>query len=240
MNIDSSIYGHWVRIGPAGPISLNFKSNGLVEGDFGNDKTIDVFSEYNIKNDTISFLDKKGQECQGFGKYKIYKTDYHIAFDLIEDNCGGRVKSTMGYWVKPNFNDLLAELNNEIAKSPKPEFHLNRARMYMAIGKPKQAKLDFDSYIKYDTTNAIVFINRAGTRFPNDLEGVVTDCNKAIALQQNSKNAFFLRGLALYDLGKKEQACADFNKAIELGFSILRVAEKEKCSEYWKSNSLDN
>ena len=112
--------------------------------------------------------------------------------------------------------------------------------MYMAIGKPKQAKLDFDSYIKYDTTNAIVFINRAGTRFPNDLEGVVTDCNKAIALQQNSKNAFFLRGLALYDLGKKEQACADFNKAIELGFSILRVAEKEKCSEYWKSNSLDN
>jgi hypothetical protein len=35
-------------------------------------------------------------------------------------------------------------------------------------------------------------------------------------------------------LGEKEQACEDFSKAIELGFSVLRVAEQEICFDYWK------
>lgn len=65
------------------------------------------------------------------------------------------------------------------------------------------------------------------------MEGAVYDCNNAIALEPDNKNAFFLRGLALYELGEKEKACEDFNRAIELGFSILRIAEEHRCSEYW-------
>jgi len=41
--------------------------------------------------------------------------------------------------------------------------------------------------------------------------------------------------LASYELGHKERACEDFNRAIELGFDILKEAEYEKCAEYWKS-----
>jgi len=66
-----------------------------------------------------------------------------------------------------------------------------------------------------------------------DMEGAVSDCNKAIALDPENKNAFFLRGLAHYELGRKEQACEDFSKAINLGFSILRIAEKQRCAEFW-------
>ena len=65
------------------------------------------------------------------------------------------------------------------------------------------------------------------------MEGVVFDCNKAISIDPNSKNAYFLRGIARYELGEKEQGCEGFSKAIELGFSILRIAEQEKCAEFW-------
>jgi len=67
--------------------------------------------------------------------------------------------------------------------------------------------------------------------------GVVADCNKAISLEPNNKNAYFIRGLARYELGEKEQGCEDFNKAIELGFSILRIAEQERCIDYWNQNN---
>ena len=230
---DNPLIGKWVRIGQTGPISFDFKDNGLVEGDFGNDQTIDIIAKYEIRNDTISFLDKQGQMCRGYGQYKIYQTDYYLAFDLIDDNCVGRIKTTMGFWTRPNFKDYITKLNREISDSPKPELLLNRARIYMAVAKSNQAKKDFDSFILNDTTNARVYINRAGTRFPNDLEGVLLDCNKAITIEPNNKNAYFLRGLARYDLGEQEQGCQDFIKAIELGFSILKIAEHEKCSEFW-------
>ncbi len=230
---DNPLIGKWLRIGHTGPISFDFKENGLVEGDFGNDQTIDVIAKYEIKNDTVRFTDKEGQMCQGYDEYKIYQTEYYLAFDLIKDNCGGRIKTTMGFWTKPNFKDFLTILDKEISGSPKQASFLNRARVYMAIGKPKQAKKDFDSFILNDTTNARAYINRAATSFPDDFKEVISDCNKAIALEPNNKNAYFLRGLAKYGLGDQEQGCQDFSKAIELGFSVLKIAEQEKCSAFW-------
>jgi tetratricopeptide (TPR) repeat protein len=232
---DLDITGQWVRIGPMGPVALTFKADGVVEGDFGNDNTIEIVAEYRIDGDHILFKDKEGVTCPETGKYEIYSSDHYIAFDLVEDNCAGRLRSTLGFWVRPGFNDLLSILSDKIHRSADPEDYLNRARMYMAIGKSAQAKMDFDKYIKHDQSDARVYVNRAGARMPDDLQGVVDDCNRAIALEPDNKNAYFLRGLASYGLGKKEEACADFYRAIELGFSVLKEAEYEKCAEYWES-----
>ena len=57
----------------------------------------------------------------------------------------------------------------------------------------QMAKDDFDRYLLNDTLDARVYLNRAGTRFPDDLKGVVLGCNKAISLDPNNNNAYFLR-----------------------------------------------
>jgi tetratricopeptide (TPR) repeat protein len=232
---DPDIIGTWVRMGPAGPVSLHFKTNGMVDGDFGNDQTIEITSAYIIEGDQITFTDREGVTCPEAGIYRMHVTDYYMAFDLIEDNCPGRLRSTMGFWVRPEFNDLLAKLSGEIDASADPENYLSRARMLMAIGESDRARQDFDRYIKHDSSDARVYVNRAGTRMPGDLQGVVGDCNKAIALEPDNRNAYFLRGLALYGLGKEEKACADFYRAIELGFAVLKEAEYDNCSTYWES-----
>jgi len=231
---ENSLIGKWVRIGQAGPVAFEFKANGMVEGDFGNDQTVDVVTGYELSGDTVKFIDKEWQMCQGYGLYKVFQTEYYVSFDLIEDECGGRISTTMGFWTRPEFKDFLKTLDDEISKSPKPENYLARARILLATGMVKQAKDDFDHYLLTDTLDARVYVNRAGTRFPNDLKGVVSDCDKAISLDPTQKNAYFLRGLARYELGEKEQGCEDFSKAIELGFSALRIAEEEKCIEYWE------
>ncbi|MEE4177831.1 MAG: tetratricopeptide repeat protein [Bacteroides sp.] len=230
---DQTLTGKWVRMSQSGPISFDFKEDGLVEGDFGNDQTIDVVAKYKLSGDTIKFIDEEGQMCEGYGLYKVYQTDYYVSFDLIDDDCSGRIKTTMGFWTRPEFNDFIQALDGEIAKTPRPELYLNRARIYLATGMTQQAKADLDTYLLTDTLDARVYVNRAGTRFPSDLEGVVFDCNKALTLDPANKNAYFLRGLARYELGEHEQGCEDFSKAIELGFSVLRIAEQERCKEFW-------
>ena len=188
---DNTIVGKWVRIGQTGPISFDFKENGLVEGDFGNDQTIDIVAKYELSGDTIKFIDKEGKMCQDAGLYKVYQTKYYVSFDLIDDECGGRIKTTMGFWTKPNFNDFIKTLDEKIAKSPSPDLYLNRARIFLATGMTNKAKDNFDNYLLTDTLDARVYINRAGTRFPNDLNGVVFDCNKAILLDPNNKKPYF-------------------------------------------------
>jgi len=234
--IDHPILGEWIKNGHGRELLLDFKDNGFVEGEFSGNSRIKPVVKYFIDNDTIRFLDKEGYTCKGIGTYKIYQTKYYISFDVIDDKCSGRIKTMSGFWTKPGYKMLLDELDKEITITKNPELILNRGRIYLAVGDSKNAKLDFDKYILIDSTNPKVYINRAATRFPNDLEGVIFDCNKSIALDNKDKYAFFLRGLAKYDLGYEEEGCQDFKTAIRLGFSILKRAEQQKCSEYWIEN----
>jgi hypothetical protein len=227
------VEGKWVRLTQSGPVGLEFNGDGTIEVDFGNDGTVDVVSEYEVRNDSIFFIDKKGEMCPEPGIYKLEITDCYAAFDLIDDMCNGRIKMTMGFWTRPDFDQLIGELSEKIEMSDNPELYLKRARIALALGKSQEAESDLEVYLQQNPNDARALINRAGTRFPHNMEGVVSDCNNAIELEPENKNAWFLRGLANWELGFKEEACNDFSRAIDLGFSILQIAEEQRCSEYW-------
>ena len=236
---ENEIVGEWLRMTYNGPVRINFKPDGIVEYDFGNTKKIDVTSSYQLKQDTIIFMDKEGDTCPEKGVYKLNVNKYYLAFGLIDDNCGGRIKKVSAFWVKPDHKKSLHELNSRISKTNSTDARLNRARMYMAMNQPKKAKPDFDYYINHEDASARIYVNRAATCFPDDMKGVVDDCNIAINIDPKNKNAYFLKGLALFDMGEKEKACESFKNAIESGFSILKVAERARCSEYWDKKFLN-
>lgn len=235
-NTQKPLEGKWVRMSQTGPVALEFKDDGTVAVDFNDNQKVDVVTDYKIDKNTIRFSDKEGAMCPEPGIYKFILTDYYLAFDLVDDMCNGRIKMTMGFWTKPNFQELLAELSQKISTNKNPDLNLTRARIYLALGKSEEAKADLDVYLKQNPNDARALINRAGTRFPGDMKGAVDDCNKAIVLEPDNKNAYFLRGLAKYELGEKEQACDDFSRAIELGFSILQIAEEQRCAGIWESS----
>ena len=230
----AQLQGTWIKTGPSGILTLKFTNQSIVETDLGNDGTVDVVSNYDLRGDTIVFTDVRGETCPGEGNYLMDLRDEYVSFDLIADNCAGRIKSTMGFWTRPNFQKLISDLDQKIDENPDQDLLLTRARVYMASGQSQSAKADLDRYIREDSTNARAYINRASTRFPKDMQGALEDCNKAVSLDPDYKNAYFLRGLALYSLGKKEEACADFSTAINLGFTILKQAEWSKCAQYWE------
>ena len=231
----ASFQGKWIRLDHSGPVALTFKSDGKAEVDFGNDQNVDVVTGFETDENTIRFSDKAGAMCARPGTYKFEKNDYYLSFDLVEDMCNGRIKMTMGFWTKPNFEELLKKISQRISDTESPNLYLMRARIYMAMGKSKEAKADLDFYLEKNPDDARALINRAGTRFPfpEQMESAVDDCDRAILLEPENKNAYFMRGLAHYNLDQKEKACEDFSKAIDLGFSILRIAEKQRCDEFW-------
>ena len=230
---DTTVIGVWKRMSPNGPIKMTFTENGQVETDLGSDGIVEFVSTYKKVNDTIEFNDPKAKTCFEPGKYKIYHNGYTLSFDLVDDMCNNRIKSTMGFWVPVNHKKVMKNLSKSIKKTNDINEVLNRGRMYLSLGKSYEAKRDFDFYLKKDSLDPRVYINRAASRFPNGLRGVIEDCDKAIALNSKLKNAFFLRGLAHYSLGERKKACDDFNKSIELGFEILKEAEYNKCKSYW-------
>ena len=227
--------GTWLKMGPQGPTSLTFSSDGTVSCDFGMDQSIEIISAYTLNDSIISFNDIQGVICPGIGEYFIKETGYYLGLDLKNDSCAGRVKATMGYWVRPEFEQDLKTISEEIGRSADPDWYLTRARIFLATGKSREAREDLDRYILTDTLNARAYLNRAATGFPGNPRDVIPDCNRVIELEPGNKNAYFLRGLALYQLGREEEACDDFYRAIELGFQVLKEAEHERCKEFWKA-----
>jgi tetratricopeptide (TPR) repeat protein len=230
---DSTLIGVWKHISPQGPIKIHFKENGTVETDLGDNNSIDIISNYTLKSDTIEFFDKEGKSCPNGGIYKIYNRGYTVSFDVLDDLCNGRIKSTSGFWVRPNHTEQINQLNSIIEKTDDKKYILHRGRMYLALQNYKLAKKDFDTFIKRDSSNAKVYIHRAATRFPYGFKGVIYDCNKAIAIDSTDKNAYFLRGIAYYGLNENQKGCDDFKKSIDLGFEILKEAEYNKCKDFW-------
>ena len=226
--------GEWIRKGPGPPTSLHFKENGTVEGDLMMDGRVEVMAGFSLKGKQVEILDSEGQTCPGKGIYEVTPGRNYIGFEMVEDTCYGRIRAIMGYWTKPGYEDILIDLDQEIQKNNDPELLLERARVLMAIGKTAEAKASFDAYIKIDSTNAKSYMNRAGTRFPNDLQGVISDCTKAIALDPDDKNAYHMRGIARYQLGRTAEACEDFSSAIQLGYTFLEKTEAAKCAGYWE------
>ena len=46
----------------------------------------------------------------------------------------------------------------------------------------------------------------------------INDLNKAIQLKPDFAMAYLNRGISYLNIGKKDEACIDFSKSIELGF----------------------
>jgi hypothetical protein len=233
MPADTAVLGVWKRMSPMGPTKIHFKENGVVEIDLDDDNSADVISSYSIKSDTIEFVDDEGKSCPLPGVYKIYHRGYTVSFDVLDDVCNGRIKTTSGFWVRPNYKEQISELSSLIEETGDIEFVLHRGRMYLALGRTELANNDFDTYLEKDSSNAKVYVHRAATHFPYGLKAIIDDCSIAIALDPTDKNAYFLRGLAYYGLGEKQKGCDDFQQSIDLGFEILKEAEYDKCKDYW-------
>jgi tetratricopeptide (TPR) repeat protein len=119
---------------------------------------------------------------------------------------------------------------------------LAQGREALNSNKPDEAIHAFDSAIALDSTNAVVFYNRAAARRQKrDIDGALADYDTAISIDPAYANAYRARGNIFHLKGEKGRAISDYNRAIELKpndaptyflRAILWVNEKDHIKAY--------
>lgn len=119
--------------------------------------------------------------------------------------------------------DAVADLKMAVSLRPDVgEFHYSRGRAYHEMSEHNLALTDYDTAIRLDPTIAEAYYCR-GHIFVNEkgrYAEAVRDFTKYLSMNGKDRelaaHAYYLRGWAQRELGDKNAALADMNKAIEL------------------------
>jgi len=105
----------------------------------------------------------------------------------------------------------------------------NLAFLYSEMGEYKKALALSNKLIAMHPNEGVALNNRGFIKYKmNDLAGALEDINNSILLFAQNSFAFKNRGLVYIALKRNNEACADFQKAINLGFSASYGAEVEE------------
>jgi tetratricopeptide (TPR) repeat protein len=102
-----------------------------------------------------------------------------------------------------------------------------RAHTWLMQNKKPQALVDYNKAIELDANNEPALFNRGTIQFEqNKFEKAIEDFNAAIKVKPTA-DAYYNRSKCYYKLNKKNESCADLQKAADLGD---KQAKKDKVS----------
>ncbi len=134
-----------------------------------------------------------------------------------------------------DFDKALASLNEGLKIKPDHiSGYLNRSLIYNLKNEHLNAIKDFDQYLNYDPYKAnIIFERGVQKRMLNDINGSISDYNRAIELgdEVNIGVFYYERAYSNFILKNIDKAKADYKMAVSLGFKNINPqfkAEMEK------------
>lgn len=132
-------------------------------------------------------------------------------------------KSSMG-----DYKGALEDYNKAITlDSTKMGIYKMRAHVNDLLKNYKDGIADYDKAIMQTPNDADLFNDRGTLKGKaNDLEGAIKDFSEAIQLSPEMGLAYYNRGICESLLQRKTEACADWQKAFDLGYG---EAEKNLC-----------
>lgn len=96
----------------------------------------------------------------------------------------------------------------------------NLAFLYSELGEFEKALKVSNKLLSFKPKEAFALNNRGYIKYKlNDLLGALEDVNNSILYVPGNSYAFRNRGLIYIAMKKNKEACADFQKAVNLGFS---------------------
>jgi tetratricopeptide (TPR) repeat protein len=129
--------------------------------------------------------------------------------------------------------NLVEMLTNSINKKTDSDMLYQYRGLYeYSMGDKKAALSDFEQAIKLNPANIEALYHSAllyGEK--SDYKKAVEQLTKVIEADKSYKSAYVYRGVYNYNDGKTDIACADFNKAKELGETSVEKYIKDYCSK---------
>jgi tetratricopeptide (TPR) repeat protein len=152
------------------------------------------------------------------------KPDFIVAIIEIANIQSGTKK------MEKNLVEMLTKSINK--KTDSDQLYQYRGLYQYYMDEKKAALSDFDQAIKLNPGN-IEALYHSGLLYGEmgDYAKAVDRLTKTIEADKNYKSAYVYRGVYNYNNGKTDIACADFNKAKELGETSVQKYIKDYCSK---------
>jgi tetratricopeptide (TPR) repeat protein len=122
-------------------------------------------------------------------------------------------------------DDAIEAFNKSIAlKADEYVAWYNRGVAEMMVHRYEDALTDFDKTILLNPGYKKAYLNRGTTKkHLTDYDGALADYNYLLKHDTINMEAFYYRGLLYNLIGKRVEACMDFNKARRLGYKDAQI-----------------
>ncbi len=124
-------------------------------------------------------------------------------------------------------------------KPTRADLYTSRAKAkYISLsmaGKPEDYNnilADYTKAIQLNPKDTVAYLNRGITKeFLKDYTGSIDDFNKLCEMNPKNGEAYYYKANAEDNAGKKEEACADWDKALELGETRAQPLKAKNCNQ---------
>ena len=151
-------------------------------------------------------------------RYRL-AVDYYTRALAISDRVPAFYNSRgLGYAAMGNFDAAVADYNQALELDAKyASAYGNRANAYANTGHIDEALADYGAVIDLDPEHALAYAGRSEIRFcAGDYAHAVLDASTVIGLHPDFHGGYGLRALANFRRGKRDEALADFARAVDL------------------------
>ena len=190
-------------------------------------KAVEQFSAALAIRQTAEDLTNRARAYLQLDRRKEARADLDGALQLDEGNVPARFLRANELLAGKDYAAAAADFEKVIALDPQGDLGKESpqkcAEAFLQLGTASlktsafdAAIADFDKAAKYDPGNALIFVRRAGARIgKHEYPKAVADLSTSLKLKDNDADRL-TRGMLYQELGKTDEAMADFSAAISL------------------------
>jgi len=184
----------------------------------------DAIKDFDKSIESFPFKDQN-YFSRGLAKYNINDfegalKDYNISIRLNPKHADAYNNRGWLLFQLEKYDKALSDFNSAIAL--KPDFDLtynNRGWLRYTLKDYNKAIADFDKALQVNPNMYMAYINRGWTRYTiKDYAGAISDFSKAMGISPQETKPYMNRALAYIETGRKDEACKDWNSALNLGY----------------------
>lgn len=171
-----------------------------------------------LKPDYANALYNRASVLVALKRYRL-AVDHYTRALAISDRVPAFYNSRgLGYAAMGDFDAAVADYNRALElNSGYASAYGNRANAYANTGRIDDALADYDRVIALDPEHALAYAGRSEIRFcGGDYAHAVLDASTVIGLRPDFHGGYALRALANFRRSKRDEALADFARAVDL------------------------
>ncbi|MDP4281700.1 MAG: tetratricopeptide repeat protein [Bacteroidota bacterium] len=162
-------------------------------------------------------------------KYPLAIQHLDKAIKLSPGYCEAYYNRGVAYDKTGQYELAISDFSSAINQNPNyDEAYFARGNVFKKVSSFNLALNDYSQTLKINNFHLGALQNRAIVKgYLDDFRGAVDDLNNAIAIDPGNSTCYYLRGIALFELGY--DGCPDLLKALEMGYSTAERALEHYC-----------